>query len=585
MKSTPLIAFRIATVLLATASTADRALLNAQQPAQAAADRMIAVAIGPSANSSSTTPPGNAVDRICASGGPENLPAWDVPGWEAYGRLWEEFRSDPDSPILRKYLGLPVGESADDSPVAIRSARGRSAPDWLGWRSGTYRQVETPHLQIFSHADDQTTRLVATDMERVFWVWTQLFFPLWESQPQVALHLRDVGANQSVASTLARKPARLSTRRKLRVVLLSDAADYAKTLGQSMPGIEQSTGFYSDKLRTSFFYPSDSADAVASRRHELVHQLFREATRSRLAVDSPGEQSDFWLIEGIAGYFESLHLDQFRATVGGWDSPRLQFARFRVLGGSDFITLAELRDGGQLAVQNRSDLARWYANAIAYTHLFLDGDSTRNRRWVYQLLAGLYEIPIEIPGVAAPESPERSLVEFLKIDDQVLLANPTTRPWTELCFSGCETTARGLASVVESNDCRWIDLSRQPVVVSDLTRLCPDPGRLDQLSLEATQIDDSVGDWIGKANALRELDLSWTACGDRTIAAIANHPHLQTLWLTGSKITDASVPTLAAIGTLQSLDVQRTQISAAALARLKTLRPDCKINPLQLRVQ
>lgn len=569
------------------------AVLSAQDDLATATDRMVAVTLAASASGSATDSAantngvvaveGNAQQRVCGAVVAANLPGWEVEGWAAYQRLWRELAEQPEDPTLRQFLGLPIGRAGDGNQVVVKSARGRSAPRWLGWRSGSYRQVETPHLQIFSRADDAATSEVATDLERLFWAWTQWFFPLWEGRPQVALHLRDVPADQTIASVLAGKHARLTPRRKLRIVLLKDAADYARTLGGSIPGIEQSTGFYSDERQTSFFYPSDSVDAVASRRHELVHQLFCEATRSRLSGDSPGTQSEFWLVEGIAGYFESLLIDQNRASVGGWDSPRLQFARYRVLGGRDLIPFSQLRGDGRMAAQKQGDLARWYANAIAYTHAFLDGDSVSDRRWVYGQLRALYDIPVDVPETPEPNAPERALTDYLKVNDAVLKNNPTTRKFNELCLAGCETSSAGLAGVTLGDQCTWLDLSRTAITSADVIRLCPAPAALDQLSLEATAIDDAIHAWIQRAGSLRELDLSWTFCNDETIAAIAGHGQLRTLWLTGSKITDASIPTLIQLQNLESLDVQRTEITPAGLARLKTARPDCKINPLQLR--
>ena len=240
------------TVFLCAALQFTATVAVAQPPTEDDADRMIAVTI--SASQADHQPlAGNSVRRVCAAAPDENAPAWNVEGWQAYQRLWNELAANPDDPVLRKYLGLPIGSAAERDTFVIKSARGRSAPKWLGWRSGSYRQTETPHLQLFSHADEATTREVATDMEHVFWVWTQLFFPLWEGNHQVALHLRDIDPDQSVASSLARNPARLASRRKLRIVLLKDADDYARTLGTSTPGINQSTGFYSDQRQTSFF--------------------------------------------------------------------------------------------------------------------------------------------------------------------------------------------------------------------------------------------------------------------------------------------------------------------------------------------
>ena len=121
-----------------------------------------------------------------------------------------------------------------------------------------------------------------------------------------------------------------------------------------MPGIERSTGYYNDQNQTIFLYVGDVDDA-ATRRHEMVHQLFREATRSSLRQDRmPAEQSGFWLIEGIAGYFESLKVGDRVATVGGWDASRLQFARYRTLALADVMPMEELeRDGRRCGTATR----------------------------------------------------------------------------------------------------------------------------------------------------------------------------------------------------------------------------------------
>jgi hypothetical protein len=435
-------------------------------------------------------------------------------------------------------------------------------------------------LQIFSRADPEETREVAEDLERVYWVWTQLFFPLWESRHQVAVQLGTRAPGQDVVQHLAGQSSRLATRRKLRVVLLRDAQDYARTLGRSVPGIEQSTGFYSDERRTSFFYPAPGADAVASRRHELVHQLFREATDSRLRGDSPGMASGFWLVEGIAGYFESLAFKAGRVTVGGWDSPRLQFTRHRVFGRREVVAFADLASGGRDEVQRRGDLARFYTFAIGYTHLLMDGDSLAARRWVYARLAELYDIEVEIPDAETPESIERALVDFLRVDDEHLSDHPSSRPLRQLCLAGCQVSGRGLAALARAPRLQWLDLSGLPVDGEDLRRLVPQPTALRQLSLEATRVDDSLADWIGAARELEEVDLSATACGDATVARLAELPALRTLWLTGSAVTDVCVPRIDQMDALRTLDLQDTAISAAALARLKVKHPSWNINPL-----
>ena len=415
-----------------------------------------------------------------------SLPNWDVAGWENYDRLWREFADAPDDTSLRKFLGLPIGKLASESTV-LKVARGRSAPRWLGWRTGTYQQIESPHFRVYSRADESAGREVARDLERVYWIWTQVFFPYWDGQSQVALHLKNVAADQPVAAQLP-VGSRVVSRKKLRVVLFRDADEYQKTLSPSIPGIERSTGFYSDQQSMSFFYPTRSADSVASRRHELVHQLFREATRGSLGSRSPGMKDGFWLVEGIAGYFESMVAQPERSTLGGWDCSRLQFARYRMLASGDRLSLEELFSSGQQQAQRRQDIARWYAHAIARTHQFLDGPNVSQRRWVYQQLSDLYGLKADIPGATKPADNERELVRFLRVNDSLLRAFPPRRDLVELCLAGCEVTESGLASCGQLDELSWLDLSRLPIDNDSVRRLCPQPSSLDRLSLEATRV-------------------------------------------------------------------------------------------------
>ncbi|MEO1618329.1 MAG: hypothetical protein AAFV88_20930 [Planctomycetota bacterium] len=502
---------------------------------------------------------------------------WQVDGWDNYTRLWNELALDPENRSIRQYLGLPIGDARDES-TSIRVSRGRSAPRWLGWRSGTYAQVETPHLQIFSHASREQTLEVAEDLEFVFWVWSQTFFPLWESREQVAKQLEGFSADESIADQLKEHPMRMSSRRKLRVVLLRDANDYAATLGAAIPGIEQSTGFYADERRTSFFYPSRSQDAVASRRHELVHQLFRECTRSNLGEEMPGESNDFWLVEGIAGYFESLSIRRGVATLGGWDSPRLQFARHRVFRREQIVALDELRGDGRLSAQRRGDLATFYAFAIAYTHALIDGESLGGRRWIMQTLADLYQVRLSVPDATLPESVERSLIDFLRVDDTVLENNPPSRTIRELCLAKCRVTGQGLSSLPESTALTWLDVTQLPITVQDLKRLLPRPNELQQLSVEATRVDDQLASWLQSAAQLNELDLSGLGVTDRLTPSLAPLRKLETLWMTQTQITDQSVSTFDNLKSLEFLDVQGTRVTDAAINQLRSKRPGIKVN-------
>lgn len=500
----------------------------------------------------------------------------DDAGWRSMMELWRAHHGDPDNAAIRRFLGLPLDGETDFS-----AKRSRTAPSWLGWKPGEYAEIDTPHFVIYSHADRAATQAVATDIERCYWAWTQFFFPLWEAAPQVTLALADRADGVSIAEHLGQRRSRLSLRRKLRVVLFRDADQYARTLSVDVPGIERSTGFYSDTRKTMCLYAGDVDDA-ATRRHELVHQLFREATRSKLGRAMPGEASEFWLVEGIAGYFESLFIDGDHAIVGGWDSPRLQFARYRTLVGGDTMSIDQLRADGRLAAQERDDLARWYAHAIAHTHRLIDGGEPDDRVWVYRRLAELYKIDCDLPTTGDPDDSVQSMTSFLAIDDQGLIDNPSRRPLQSLCLANCEVTETGLQSIGPQPTLIWLDLARLPIGDDAVKSLVVAPERMEQLTLEATHVTPAIASLIGRMPSLYELDVSWTLADDSVVDAIVSQEKMSVLWMTGTKIGDGSVAKIKAMPRLESVDVQRTAITPTGIEKLKQ-NTSVAVNPLELR--
>lgn len=497
-------------------------------------------------------------------------------GWKAYLRLWKAHYRDPSDPTIRRFLGLPLKESFGST-----ARRGRSAPRSLNWAPGSYAQVDTPHFVIYSHAAEVPSKQIAKDLERCYWVWTQVFFPLWEANEQVSVALGGMPADTSVQDFLKQHPARITIRRKLRVVLFRDAAEYAQALSSEVPGIERSTGYYDNGKQTIFLYAAENDD-VATRRHEMVHQLFREATRSGLGRSIPGDDTGFWLIEGIAGYFESLFVgDQF-ATVGGWDSSRLQFARFRMFSGGDRMPMNELREDGRIAAQQQTNIARWYAHAIAQTHQLMDGGNVRSRQAVYQQLATRYKIKANLPEVDVEKAfagADQSILNFLSIDDAQLADNPVAQPPQRLVLAGCRVTAKELNRVPPAPNLIWLDLANVPIGNDSVLRLAPKPSSIQQLRLEATQVDAGLVDWLRKATSLRELDLSSTRVDDSVVDAVGAAGQLSLLWLTGTDVTDESIDKIAKLGSLEMVDLKQTKITAAGIARLRAARPNLQINP------
>ena len=110
------------------------------------------------------------------------------------------------------------------------------------------------------------------------------------------------------------------------MVYFRDRDDYAARCGRSMPNIEISIGIYSTRRRAYFFADKQNDDRTLY--HEATHQLFHE---SRPVAPDVGRKANFWIVEGIAMYMESLRQEDGFYVLGGFDDERMHAAQYRLL--------------------------------------------------------------------------------------------------------------------------------------------------------------------------------------------------------------------------------------------------------------
>lgn len=479
--------------------------------------------------------------------------------WQDYHDAWYKHFAQPRDQSARDRLGIK------SDVIVVKKSDGRSTAASMRLPIQSMDRFETEHFVLLSDVAPERADQVARDIEKFYLVWTQLFFPLWKSRE-----------HWDHTAKISRPPTTI----KHRVVLFKDAAQYAHLLRSEGPGIGQSTGFYSDLKRISFFHDADEDD-TATRHHELTHQLMSEATEAKPKL-RPGEQSDFWIVEGVACYMESVVFASDFATVGGWESSRLQFARHRVLGSGDELPISQLAGEGRLAVQKRDDLARWYSFASVYTHQLIDQDNGNGLIELLQRLATTYQMRIQALSTRARTAVvEKSIASFLQLNDDGILS--TTNPrLSDLCLARTSVSSAGLLKIVPQQALKWLDLSFLAIDSSDVSRMCPNASTIEQLSLEGTRVDDSLADWLATASKLRELDLSSTRISDSALARLPMEAPIETLWLTGSQVTDDSLARIQSIRALKHVDVQRTAITDNGVAQLRAARPDLDINPLEV---
>jgi hypothetical protein len=134
-----------------------------------------------------------------------------------------------------------------------------------------------------------------------------------------------------------------------------------------------------------------SEGAIATLNHEAVHQLFQE---SKPAARRIGDISNFWVIEGVATYFETLteHNDQKAGlyyTIGEMSTGRLPAARER-LHDNYYVPLADLTKLGKDELQQRDDAVKLYSQSSGLAAFLLNGADGRYREPMVRYLQAVY---------------------------------------------------------------------------------------------------------------------------------------------------------------------------------------------------
>lgn len=479
----------------------------------------------------------------------------------AYRYLWRVLRENAAHAEARRILGRLALATTSSKPQVRRSSGKHPA---FGWPGNSYERVESAHFLLTSRASTKETLALAIKLERFYALWSQVFFPLWS--PPGLLKARLLG---SVSP--------FENQRQIDVLLLKDKSDYIAALDAREANIGVSVGYYNPATKTSYFYPGDSLDATLF--HELTHQLLAETTRIN-AVSDLSQGSDFWMIEGVAIYMESLWQSANYWTLGGWESPRLQTARYRAIRDGFWIPWDQYHSSTMEQWKQDPNIANLYSQAAGVTHVILDGmgsirQSQDRREQFIQSLVSVYQGQpksqsiIQLLGSdAAQENYERALtvtdvmVEQLNVDRQV----------HDLVLAGSQLAPESWKKIFQLKQLTWLDLSFANATSSDLQSIAELRG-LERLSLEGTAIDGSILSEVRKLPKLSELDLTGCHVDDRDLGRLAKHPTLKTLWIGKTPLTDASLPTLASIPKLTFVDISASKISATAWQKFVQQNP------------
>jgi Protein of unknown function (DUF1570) len=235
-------------------------------------------------------------------------------------------------------------------------------------------QIETEHYVIRTNSSIEAAVALGVKLERLNRLWQRLFIRYYASEADVVA-LFEGRLKRAMASPLRHN-----------VVYFRDRDDYNRSLRTAMPGIEISVGVYRDIPGCAYFFAGKDSDE-RTMYHEATHQLFHE---SRLVIPDVGRQCNFWIVEGIAMYMESLRREDGYDVLGGFDDERLHAARYRLLHDHFYVPFAEFVDFGREKLQKDPRIATLYSQAAGLTHFLIYYDEGLYRDALVSYLSAVY---------------------------------------------------------------------------------------------------------------------------------------------------------------------------------------------------
>ncbi len=243
----------------------------------------------------------------------------------------------------------------------------------VGW------DVETEHYAIRTNHSLEGGVQLGVKLEQLFRVWRELFIRYYATSAQVA----DLFDGRS-----RKKQAPFP---KLHVVYFRDREDYLRGLPMLFPQLKKevvgmSEGVYIADAKRAFFFASKEQDD-RTIYHEATHQLFHQ---TRAVANDVGARANFWIVEGIAMYMETLRREDGFLVLGGFDDARILAARYRLLNDRFYVPLAEFTAFGLQKLQSDPRIGTLYSQAAGLTQFLIHYDGGRYRDALVAYLSAVY---------------------------------------------------------------------------------------------------------------------------------------------------------------------------------------------------
>ncbi len=477
---------------------------------------------------------------------PDDLP-------RAYRLLHQVLHENHRHKEARRVLGYSDSTVLQLQP---KPARAKTALPLTGWRAGEYYTIKTAHFEIVTNATAAAGAKLARQLESLYSVWQQMFVDFWCNTTSFSKRL----LGESVA---------LYNKRIHRVVLFAEEAQYQQFfLQRSIPNTN-SSGFYHEASERSFLHLGETR--ANPWIHEVTHQLFSELGPGLSQVAA---EQNVWAVEGVATYMESLRDYGRFATLGGFESKRLQYARYNTLVNQMYEPLAQVVTLSNQELSAHPRIVQLYSQCSGLTHFLMDGKKGEYRQAFFDLLRKIYT-RTDTPGSFAQlsrtsyEQIDQQYREFLKVTDEDLRRIRPDTDLAALCVAFGDITDRGLARLHGQKNLTWLDATGCPISDTSVELFRSLPG-LREVTLDGTKVSDETVEVLAELANLETLDLANTRVTDKSVQLLAGKASLKVLYLTGTMVTDQAAGDLETIVNLVILELTGTQMSDEAVNKVKS---------------
>ena len=249
--------------------------------------------------------------------------------------------------------------------------------------------IVTPHYKIYSYPSLEQGVELSRKLENLAVIWNQLFLRFFATDAQ----LKRFYAGQN--------PEFMNVQHQ--VFFYRDKAQYVEKVSRIMRSslVADTLGvYYSDArmapgtLGASFFFAGQDYDE-RTVLHETTHQLFAESRPRQKSpaayknVLSPGKNCNFWAIEGIATFMESLTDKPGRHELGDLNDERIFAARFRVLKSRFYIPFDQFTAMSMKEFQSDARVATFYSQSAGLTWFLLFYDHGKYRECFVDYLSAI----------------------------------------------------------------------------------------------------------------------------------------------------------------------------------------------------